>query len=101
MSDKHLPVGVPAPVISKIIIFLEITIMSILSDYITEAQLAEELCCNVETIRRWRRGGKGPPHTMLGKRVLFRRAAVVEWLLAQEGIRTRRSLPWTTTSQRR
>jgi hypothetical protein len=56
----------------------------LLSDYYDEHQLAEELDHDVRTLRGWRRYGKGPPFTRIGRRAFYRKSAVVEWLLARE-----------------
>ena len=56
----------------------------LLSDYYDEHQFAEELDHDVRTLRDWRRRGKGPPFTRIGRRVFYRKSAVVEWLLASE-----------------
>jgi len=37
------------------------------------------------TLARWRKRGFGPAHIKLGRRIYYRREAVRDWLLAQEG----------------
>ena len=56
----------------------------ILSDFLTREQLAAELQRNARTLDRWEALGIGPPRTRVGRRVLYRRASVQRWLLAQE-----------------
>jgi len=65
-------------------LLLEITHMSILDDYLSEAQLAKELNRNPATLVRWRKKQIGPPFTMLGKSVFYSRESVLVWLKKQE-----------------
>jgi hypothetical protein len=58
--------------------------MSLLSDYATPRQLAEELGRHPGTIERWRRTGKGPPITRIGKTPYYHRESVVAWLRSLE-----------------
>ena len=61
----------------------------LLDDYLTPDQLAEELDKSPRTIARWDSLRIGPPKTMVGKRPLYRRDAVREWLLRREQAQTR------------
>jgi excisionase family DNA binding protein len=54
------------------------------SDVWTEDQLAEQAGVSVRTIKRWRDQRKGPPFIRMGRRILYRRDAVADWLLANE-----------------
>jgi hypothetical protein len=56
----------------------------LLDDYLTVDQLAAELDVAVITVKRWAALKKGPPITNIGRRVVYRRAAVQAWLLKQE-----------------
>jgi hypothetical protein len=56
----------------------------ILSEFLTRDQLAAELQRNARTLDRWDALGIGPPRTRVGRQVLYRRASVQRWLLAQE-----------------
>lgn len=56
----------------------------ILSDYLTDTQLADELNVSPRTIARWRSLREGPPLTRLGRRILYRRSAVEAWLAELE-----------------
>ena len=56
----------------------------ILSEFLTKEQLAAELRRNPRTLDRWAMLGIGPPLTRVGRHVLYRRASVQRWLLAQE-----------------
>lgn len=47
-----------------------------MSDYMTTAEVAEELRAPVETVRYWRHVGKGPASFKIGRRVLYVRADV-------------------------
>lgn len=54
----------------------------LLSEYLTDRELAVQLGRSHRTIARWRRLREGPPVTRVGRRVLYRRSAVAEWLEA-------------------
>jgi hypothetical protein len=56
----------------------------LLSEYYDEHQLADELGHNAATLRRWRREGKGPPFTTVGRRALYRKSGVAAWLRDRE-----------------
>jgi excisionase family DNA binding protein len=60
-------------------------LVPILSDYITEDELAAALGVCRRTLRRWHRLGEGPARTKVGGgRILYRRGAVEDWLAARE-----------------
>ena len=63
---------------------------AILSDYITEGELARQLGVTQRTLRRWNAYGEGPPRTKVGCRILYRRASVTQWLANREQ-RTKRA----------
>ena len=56
----------------------------ILSEFFTKEELAAELRRNPRTLDRWEVLGMGPPRTHVGRKVLYRRASVQKWLVAQE-----------------
>lgn len=56
----------------------------VLSQFMTRAELARELGVSVVTLARWHSEGNAPPFTKVGKRVLYRRAAVQHWLVSRE-----------------
>lgn len=56
----------------------------VLSEYLTDRELAAQLDKSHRTIARWRRLREGPPVTRVGRRVLYRRTAVAEWLKSLE-----------------
>ena len=59
-------------------------VVPILSEFLTKEELAVELRRNPRTLDRWAVLGIGPPRTRVGRNVLYRRASVQRWLLAQE-----------------
>ena len=65
----------------------------LLDDYFTPDALAAELDKSPRTIARWDRLRIGPPRTMIGKKVFYRREAVRQWLLAQEREQVRAAGP--------
>lgn len=50
----------------------------------TEAEFAEQAGVSTRTVKRWRERRIGPPFIRMGRRILYRRDAVAEWLLANE-----------------
>jgi hypothetical protein len=64
----------------------------ILSEFLTKEELAVELRRNPRTLDRWAALGIGPPRTRVGRNVLYRRASVQRWLMAQEQSSERTSL---------
>ncbi|MCU0892738.1 MAG: helix-turn-helix domain-containing protein [Rhodospirillales bacterium] len=51
-----------------------------LEDYLSEQQAADMLGAKVQTLRAWAARRKGPARCKVGKRVLYRKAALVAWL---------------------
>ncbi len=56
----------------------------LLNEYLTVTECAAELGVDKRTLERWHRLREAPPRTKIGKRVLYRRAAVAEWLRSLE-----------------
>jgi hypothetical protein len=56
----------------------------ILEDFLTRDELASELRRSPRTLDRWEALGIGPPRTLVGRTILYRRASVQRWLDAQE-----------------
>jgi excisionase family DNA binding protein len=56
----------------------------IFEGYLTKEQLAAQLGRSPRTIDRWALTGHAPAPTRIGRTVLFRRDAVLEWLRGQE-----------------
>lgn len=54
------------------------------SEYMDRNTLAVELGVNVRTLDRWHIERRGPARTTIGRRILYRTAAVREWLQANE-----------------
>jgi hypothetical protein len=66
--------------------------MGILDDYLTEDQLAAELKKSIRLLQLWRQRRQGPAWTRLGgQQVIYRKAAVADWLrkLEQQPVRRR------------
>ena len=57
---------------------------SILAGYLTPEQLAAELGVCERTLTRWHVARVGPPRLTIGRRLLYRRIAVEEWLRRRE-----------------
>ncbi|HMT45484.1 MAG TPA: helix-turn-helix domain-containing protein [Novosphingobium sp.] len=56
----------------------------VLSEWLTQSELAAELRVSTDTLRRWQARRIGPPSIKLGMRVLYRRESVKEWLRSRE-----------------
>lgn len=56
----------------------------VLADYLTRSELARELNRSERTLDRWHQLRIGPPRSRIGSMVIYRRAALGEWLRAQE-----------------
>ncbi len=63
---------------------------TLLSDYLSPQTLAAELAIHPRTLRKFDERGEGPPKTMIGRKVLYRRDSVVEWLRNREQRRRHR-----------
>jgi DNA-binding transcriptional MerR regulator len=57
---------------------------ALLSDFFSDAQLAAEIGVHPRTLRKWDERGEGPPKTVIGRKVLYRRQSVIEWLASRE-----------------
>ena len=64
---------------------------NLLADWISRAQLAGALGLASDTLARWEARQLGPPCTRIGRKVLYRRLAVQDWLRAQEQGRATRT----------
>lgn len=56
----------------------------LLDDWMTRTELGEHLGLSVDTLGRWETRRIGPPCIRVGRKVLYRRGAVRDWLRAQE-----------------
>ena len=54
--------------------------------YLTTEELAQELRTTPETCRYWRHIGKGPDSFKVGKRVLYDRGDVDDWIAKQREV---------------
>ena len=57
---------------------------NLLAGWISRKELAGELDLAVDTLARWEARRVGPPCVRAGRKVLYRRSAVQDWLQAQE-----------------
>jgi hypothetical protein len=57
---------------------------NLLSNLLTEGELAKELRVSDATLVSWRQKRIGPAYTKLGKRVFYRRESVAAWIAANE-----------------
>ena len=60
-----------------------------LEQLLTTEQVAELLQVPVDTVRWWRKRGRGPVHLRIGKYARYRRADVEAWIDQQEVTRPR------------
>ena len=56
----------------------------LLGGYDTEAECARGINKSPRTLQRWHRLGIGPPRTLIGKTITYRRDGVRKWLLDRE-----------------
>jgi hypothetical protein len=57
---------------------------TILAEYMTPEELAGELGICKRTLDRWHASRSGPPRVSVGRRPLYRRDAVAQWLRKRE-----------------
>jgi hypothetical protein len=60
----------------------------LLGGWLNRAELAHELAISVDTLQRWETRRVGPPCVRVGRKVLYRKDAVREWLCEQEARKT-------------
>jgi len=63
---------------------IDVSDPALLAGWISRKDLAEELSLTVDTLGRWEARRFGPPCVRAGRKVLYRRRAVQDWLAAQE-----------------
>jgi hypothetical protein len=56
----------------------------LLADFLPKRDAAAELNICERTLDRWRQLGEGPPITKIGRRIYYRRPALLAWLCALE-----------------
>ena len=52
--------------------------------YVSEAELSAALEKTIPTLRTWGSRRKGPPRTVVGRKVLYRVGALRQWLRSRE-----------------
>lgn len=57
---------------------------SVLADWISREDLAVELGLSLQTLKRWAMRREGPPWMKVGRKVLYNRDSVKEWLRSRE-----------------
>ena len=57
---------------------------TLLSGWISRSDLAQQLEVTEGTLRRWESERWGPPCIRAGRKIYYRRAAVLQWLEEQE-----------------
>ena len=62
----------------------------VLAGYMTIEELAAELDMAVISLATWRMRQKGPPYIKIGRKILYSRATVKEWIASQIPPSTRR-----------
>lgn len=55
----------------------------ILSDFLTEESAAAELNLQPRTLRKYRERGEGPAFVKVGRRTMYRRSDIADWLREQ------------------
>ena len=66
---------------------------ALLSGWISRSDLAQQLEVTEGTLRRWEAERWGPPCIRAGRKIYYRRTAVLDWLEEQETVNQRRSRP--------
>lgn len=56
----------------------------LLGEWMERGELAHALGVTTDTLQRWQAQRIGPPSVKLGRKVLYRREAVREWLVSRE-----------------
>lgn len=60
----------------------------LLDDWMPRRELAGIIGVSADTLKRWETRRIGPPCIRIGRKVLYRRGAVRDWLLDQESRKT-------------
>ncbi|KIL98838.1 hypothetical protein CCC_02288 [Paramagnetospirillum magnetotacticum MS-1] len=53
-------------------------------DFITESEAASILGKTISTLRHWAMDRKGPARISVGRRIVYRKSALLSWLISQE-----------------
>lgn len=57
----------------------------VLDGWMSRPELAETLGITAGTLAKWQNQRTGPPLVRIGRKVMYRRQAVQDWLRSQEG----------------
>jgi phage terminase Nu1 subunit (DNA packaging protein) len=60
----------------------------LLEGWLNRSELAKELTLSIDTLQRWETRRVGPPCVRVGRKVLYRKEAVRDWLREQEARKT-------------
>ncbi|BBY33376.1 DNA-binding protein [Mycolicibacter minnesotensis] len=60
-----------------------------MAEYMSTAAVAEATGINVNTLRYWRSTNQGPPSFSLGRKVVYRRSELENWIAEQEQVTKR------------
>ena len=57
---------------------------ALLQEWLSRGALAKELGLSIDTLQRWETRRIGPPCVRIGRKVLYRKGAIRDWLRDQE-----------------
>jgi excisionase family DNA binding protein len=57
---------------------------ALLDDFYSVEELAGQLGIHQRTLRKFAERGEGPPETRIGRKILYSRTSVIEWLASRE-----------------
>jgi excisionase family DNA binding protein len=58
----------------------------LLDGWLTRQELAAQIGVSPDTLQRWANRRHGPPYVRIGRKVLYRTAAVQDWLVSRERV---------------
>jgi hypothetical protein len=65
--------------------------MSVLDEWMSEAEAAAEVHKTVRTLREWRKRREGPPYAYFGRTVRYHRPTFIEFFRTNQIVPVRRS----------